>query len=284
LTRTLAIVGAGFSGTLLALHALRRAPAGTNVILIERGRRFGHGLAYATGNANHVLNVPAARMSAFHDRPCHFLDWLQAHPTYFASTGQAFVPRQAFGAYIRDLLKAELRRPEVTIRLSLVRGEVQSIGHHGAQLSLRLDRGRDVAADLAVLATRNFLPEPPRGEVPAFPTDAVALLRFLRREAELVVLRGGTWQSVVDSLRPFTHDVWQGMSMSDRARFLRHLRPWCRPSNSNISKRWIAASPLVGPPVPKSGAWCGAALGKWNGAFGVRPRPNELLTVQFALN
>ncbi len=28
------------------------------------------------------------------------------------------------------------------------------------------------------------------------------------------------------SLRPFTVDVWQAMSLQDRRRFLRHLRPW----------------------------------------------------------
>jgi len=59
LSRTLAIIGAGFSGTLLALHVLRLAPASTEVVLIERGRRFGHGRAYASGNPSHLLNVSA---------------------------------------------------------------------------------------------------------------------------------------------------------------------------------------------------------------------------------
>jgi uncharacterized NAD(P)/FAD-binding protein YdhS len=31
---------------------------------------------------------------------------------------------------------------------------------------------------------------------------------------------------VIDQLRPFTQDVWTGMSLADRKRFLRHLRPW----------------------------------------------------------
>ena len=34
---TIAVVGAGFSGTLLALHLLRRCPWTTRVVLIERG-------------------------------------------------------------------------------------------------------------------------------------------------------------------------------------------------------------------------------------------------------
>lgn len=31
---------------------------------------------------------------------------------------------------------------------------------------------------------------------------------------------------IIDELRPFTVDVWQAMSLPDRQRFLRHLRPW----------------------------------------------------------
>jgi uncharacterized NAD(P)/FAD-binding protein YdhS len=303
LGRTLAIVGAGFSGTLLALHALRRAPAGTRVLLAERGRRFGQGLAYGTGNPHHLLNVPAARMSAFHDRPGDFLHWLEAHPPWRDSTGQSFAPRQAFGAYIRDLLKAELRRPDIASRLLLVRGEARAIRPDGAALAIDLDRGRTMRADLAVLATGNFAPEPPRvadpafydgplyrgdpwargalegldpsapvlligtgltavdtvlslldrghagaitalsrrgllplrhaeskavprDAVPALPTEAVPLLRLLRRSAREAMARGGTWQSAVDAVRPFTQDVWQAMAPRDRAAFLRHLRPW----------------------------------------------------------
>lgn len=303
MTRTLVIIGAGFSGTLLALHVLRRAPAQTQVVLIERSRRFGHGLAYGSGNPNHLLNVPVARMSAFHDKPNDFLDWLHAHPAWGNSTPQCFVSRQAFGTYVRDLLKAELRRPNNASRLILVRGEVQSVQASGGVLSVRLDRARTVNADMAVLATGNFPPEPPRvadpsfydgplyrpdpwapgvvegldpatpvlligsgltaidtvislldlghigpitalsrrGLLPlvhaegshrswtgraAFPSDAIALLQFMRRAAREAAGRGEAWQSVVDSLRPFTQDIWQSMPLRDRAAFLRHLRPW----------------------------------------------------------
>ena len=154
-------MGAGFSGTLLALHALRRAPAGTEVLLIERARRFGHGLAYGSGNPNHLLNVPAARMSAFHDRPGDFLQWLHRHSAWEHCTGQCFVPRQAFGAYVRDLLKSELRDPNISNRLMLVRGEVQRVEPNGTKLVIHLDRDKQSSADLVVLATGNFPPVAP---------------------------------------------------------------------------------------------------------------------------
>ena len=92
---TIAIVGAGFSGTLLALHLLRHCPPPTKLVLIERNSQFGRGLAYSTGNPSHILNVPAARMSAFHDRPDDFLNWLTSQPESSSSGPHSFAPRQA---------------------------------------------------------------------------------------------------------------------------------------------------------------------------------------------
>ena len=69
------------------------------------------------------------------------------------------------------------------------------------------------------------VPRPPPERAP-FPTSLAALTRFMRRESDRAVAQGSGWQPVVDELRPFTVDVWQTMSLEDRRRFLRHLRPW----------------------------------------------------------
>jgi uncharacterized NAD(P)/FAD-binding protein YdhS len=305
---TIAVIGAGFSGTLLALHLLRRCPAGVRIVLIERNSRFGRGMAYSTGNASHLLNVPAGRMSAFHDEPDHFLNWLRTHadaarawPEAPEATGGSFVPRRVYGAYIRSLLKDELRR-DPRRRLELVRGGVLAIDRASAPLRLILDRDREIQAHFAALAVGNFPPAPPtpgdafydsdfyqpdpwapgaldgldpaapvmiigtglttidlvislldcghvgpihavsrRGLLPrrhvtspvpeqtgpaGVPVTVAALLRDVRRNAVLAEQTGCTWHAVIDGLRPFTQDVWQLMSPEDRARFLRHVRPW----------------------------------------------------------
>jgi uncharacterized NAD(P)/FAD-binding protein YdhS len=172
---TIAVIGAGFSGTLLALHLLRRCPPSTRILLIERNRRFGHGTAYGTSNPVHLLNVPAGRMSAFHDQPSHFLDWLRNHPDAqrdpSCRSGDvhpgSFVPRRQFGAYVRSLLKQELRR-DPRRQLELLSGEVLAASDESDGLVLVLDRGRTVVADLAVLAIGNFPPEPMRVDDPSF--------------------------------------------------------------------------------------------------------------------
>ena len=63
---TVAVVGAGFCGAVAALHLAR---LGLGVLLLDRGGRFGPGLAYGAARPLHLLNTPAGRMSAFVDDP-----------------------------------------------------------------------------------------------------------------------------------------------------------------------------------------------------------------------
>ena len=63
----IAVVGGGASGTLVALHLLRSAAAQQcplRVALIDRHGRHGLGQAYGTTHPDHLLNAPAAQMSA----------------------------------------------------------------------------------------------------------------------------------------------------------------------------------------------------------------------------
>jgi NADPH-dependent 2,4-dienoyl-CoA reductase/sulfur reductase-like enzyme len=53
-----AIVGSGFSGTMVAVH-LARAQRGLRVALIDRSKTFARGVAYGTTDHKHLLNLPA---------------------------------------------------------------------------------------------------------------------------------------------------------------------------------------------------------------------------------
>jgi uncharacterized NAD(P)/FAD-binding protein YdhS len=62
--RTVAIVGAGFSGTTLAVNLLRQVHAQPlRIVLVERSQLPG-GVVYARRRYPYLLNVPAGRMSA----------------------------------------------------------------------------------------------------------------------------------------------------------------------------------------------------------------------------
>ena len=54
------------------MAAAQLARRGLSVVLVEGGGRAGRGIAYSTREAVHLLNVPAAKMSAWPDRARRF--------------------------------------------------------------------------------------------------------------------------------------------------------------------------------------------------------------------
>jgi uncharacterized NAD(P)/FAD-binding protein YdhS len=143
-----AIVGGGASGTLQALHLLRSGA--DRVTLIERAREPGRGVAYSTRRPEHLLNVPARRMSAFPDDPGHFSRWFEAR----GGSADAFAPRMLYGDYLTELLA------EAGDGLETVRGEAVAV-EPGE--TVRLADGRAIGCDSAILAPGNFPPATPRG-------------------------------------------------------------------------------------------------------------------------
>jgi len=121
--RPVVIIGGGAAGTLVAAQLLREAQGPIAVALVERAGRAGHGVAYGTVDEEHLLNVPAGRMSALPDEPDHFLRWLD-DPT---ATPRDFVPRRRYGDYLRDLLDASARAAAPGVVLQRIRAEVVDV-------------------------------------------------------------------------------------------------------------------------------------------------------------
>jgi len=145
--RHVAVIGAGASGTIQALHLLR---AGVErVTLIERGREPGRGTAYGTRRPEHLLNVTARRMSVYPDDPGHFARW-------YAERGGAedYAPRTIFGDYLTGLM-ADCRA-----RLQMLSGEARDVQARDGSQEVVLADGRDLAADAVVLALGNLPPAP----------------------------------------------------------------------------------------------------------------------------
>lgn len=148
-----AIVGAGFSGTLLAINLLRQR---AKVVLIERdAHHLAKGLAFGTQRPEHLLNVRASNMSAFPDDKDHFLRWMG-----FSSEDQAnrFVPRLAYGQYLREQLIEALA---TSGGRALVRdGEAVGADFASDGITLHLGDGGIVRCRALVLALGNFPPRP----------------------------------------------------------------------------------------------------------------------------
>lgn len=102
---TVVIVGGGASGTLTAAQLCTRAAAlgrPLEVIVVDPAE-LGRGVAYATHDPRHRLNVPAAAMSALPEDPSHFVRWMRRHvDATFDEFG--FAPRMYYGEYLEQVL------------------------------------------------------------------------------------------------------------------------------------------------------------------------------------
>jgi uncharacterized NAD(P)/FAD-binding protein YdhS len=188
--RVVAIVGAGASGTLTAVHLLRHG--GTRVVLIDPALH-GLGVAYSTKDKQHLLNVPAAAMSGLADEPGDFLDWcrdrgVQAEP-------EDYLSRRLYGAYLQELLARFGERS----RLEIVRERVENVLEpvFGGGLRLSLSGGRTLAADAVVLALGNPPPAPlqnvPAACQPVLIDDpwSSRALRMLRGAKHVAIIGSG---------------------------------------------------------------------------------------------
>jgi uncharacterized NAD(P)/FAD-binding protein YdhS len=154
-----AIIGAGFSGALTAVHLLRAGGDARRIALIELNpAQEGRGVAYGTECPNHLLNVPAGKMGAFTSDPGHFHRWLSARG--FAAEETGFVPRQWYGAYVRALL--DEAEADSLGRLARIHEEARDLEREpDGSWVVHLSHRRRLRARAVVLALGNFAPGDP---------------------------------------------------------------------------------------------------------------------------
>jgi uncharacterized NAD(P)/FAD-binding protein YdhS len=162
------VVGAGFAGTATAVNLLREWPGGPlELTLLERSAAFGPGVAFATPDPRHLLNVTAGGMTALPDAPSHFLDWLRARDEH-AHAG-TFAPRRRYGDYLRELLADAERGACREVRVERREEEaVRVVDAGNATQAFVLTRGgARLPADAVVLAVGVNRPRIPSGTAPA---------------------------------------------------------------------------------------------------------------------
>ncbi len=156
---SIAIIGGGFTGAMLASQLLRRAHPSLSVVLIERAPRLARGVAYGTQEPAHLLNVAADNMSALADDPGHFLRWAQLN---FDSGVQPcdFLPRRVYGQYLGSVL--EEAAESTAGQLITKRDEVVRLSRIGTRAEIILRNRERLFADKVVLALGNY----PPGQLP----------------------------------------------------------------------------------------------------------------------
>ncbi len=282
------VVGGGYSGTMVAAELARRGVAS---VLVDGSGREGKGTAYSTLEEAHLLNVIAAKMGAWADKPEDFAEDVAAE-----YEPEAYVPRQRYGEYLSKIL-SEARS---TGLVASVASEAVAAERVGDGWSVTLADGSRIEGRALVLAQGNQPPSPPplaRGLPPELfvndpwseagrraivkraasggdvlligtgltMVDVVLTLDAARLRGRITALsrrglmprehadhgvapvtleevpqgsvrrlwrwllnRGAAvgWRAAVDSLRPHSQALWQGLAEVEQRRFLRHVRPW----------------------------------------------------------
>src|SRR5208283_4105244 len=94
-------------------------------------------------------------------------------------------------------------------------------------------RGREFRGTIHIISRRGLLPQPHKSAAPwppfwneSAPRTARGLTRLVRDQVRVAAMQGVDWRAVIDSLRPFTQRIWRLLPLSEKRRFLRHVRPY----------------------------------------------------------
>ena len=163
--KTVVVVGGGFSGAVFALKLHRKCP-NWRIIIAEPKKKLGRGVAYGACSPQHLLNVPVSRMEI--GLTPSFADWLQQRRALISDAlvesgldlNAAFVPRRLFGDYVEERVNEALDTKSL-VGMTAVRGEVVRMLDGGR--GVLLTDGRQIQADVIVLAMGNLPPRPPGG-------------------------------------------------------------------------------------------------------------------------
>jgi uncharacterized NAD(P)/FAD-binding protein YdhS len=130
---------------------LVRECSNVSVVIVEPRERLGIGVAYATDCPWHVLNVPAANMSAKADDPDDFLRWLGERSERF--DGSSFVPRATYGDYLTSIAARAAEASGSRWRHPRAAGWDAAI--EADRVAVTLSSGERLHADALVLAWGN---------------------------------------------------------------------------------------------------------------------------------
>ncbi|MBN1905939.1 MAG: FAD/NAD(P)-binding protein [Deltaproteobacteria bacterium] len=160
---SVAIIGAGASGTILAYQimekASQRSDSGVKVYLIEKDGDHGPGLAYKTPLSAHILNMRADTLGVLNGDPLDFVRWLKGHDDVSkASWGDLnYPPRNVYGRYLDTVLDLAVKKAALgSSSIELITGEAVDIDKNGRAFSVKMSDGGVINANSVILAPGNF--------------------------------------------------------------------------------------------------------------------------------
>ena len=161
--RTIGIIGGGFTGTMTAVQLIQQSQEPIHIILIDRRKNLNRGVAYNPYSKVQLLNVIASKMSAFPDKPEHFVNWVMAKDAFCdkdeAVIANSFMPRYLYGEYLEEIWSETVRAAfEKNIKLDVIDSTVADLDKYDDTVSLILENGDTIVVDYCIIATGNQSP------------------------------------------------------------------------------------------------------------------------------
>jgi len=162
-----AIIGNGFSGLMVARHLIDLGDTNLSISIFEKQHPPGQGIAYSPQSEKVLLNVVAAKMSAFPDKPTHFVEWLSKQTQFLNDDIEllknSFVSRSIYGKYLNELWIETLELAlSKKIHLELFQLEITDLIYSETKICIQ-SFNNEFKVDKVILATGNQLPGNPKG-------------------------------------------------------------------------------------------------------------------------
>ncbi len=197
--KTIIIIGGGLSGILSAMQLLD-IRKDILVKIINASHPIALGVAYSTNDPDHLLNVPAGKMSLFPNLPDHFTDWLISKNYRSNDLANEFIPRNVFGNYITEVFNSYKNNKQ----LEIIDAEATDVEKQTNKYSVFLSNGKTIAGEKIILAFGNFLPSNPKSKSTSYFNTAnyfqdpwnPAYLKNIYKENSILLI--GTGLTMVD--------------------------------------------------------------------------------------
>jgi uncharacterized NAD(P)/FAD-binding protein YdhS len=155
----IAIIGGGAAGAAVFGELLQRDDAGVVHWIVGRSVP-GRGVAYATDDERHLLNVRATGMGVFANHAEEFVQYAAREDE--SVQGVDFLPRRLFGEFVEAQVQSRIRAAQARVRRFAIHSD-QAVGVRAlpdGQYRVELAAATTVDVDAVVLATGALSPRP----------------------------------------------------------------------------------------------------------------------------
>ncbi len=165
--KKIGIIGAGFSGTMTAVHLIRNTSELIEIILINDKRTLCKGIAFEPYSKQHLLNVTTSKMSAFADDKDHFLNWTMKHEYYSNKDrniiADSFLPRYLYGQYIEQVWHEVTSSEQAgKVKITYIDGQVTDLDASDQDACMHISDGQVIRVDACIITSGNNAPGNPK--------------------------------------------------------------------------------------------------------------------------